>query len=350
MGSSSGGAQAQRAVFAGAVFADLNSFVAATLSRGTFVGADFSNAMLGLVDLTNANLSHARFHNANLMGAKLADADSTSADLSEARMDFADCQRVRLPFGNLMGARLRDVLFEDADLSRANLQEAVVLNAKLAGVNFTGCVFGCTTFANVDFEPTHGLDTVIHRGPSVIDSGTALRVAAQSSDGFLTGMGIPHELIPHLRTIGRQSLKLRSCFISYSSKDEQFARKLYRDLQRAHIRVWFFPEDAKWGEPVWKEIDAGIKSYDRLVVLCSEHSLTSTPVLREIERALDREDREHSNILCPLRIDDYMFTGWTHPRRADVLTKVVGDFSGWQRSSAKYKSVTETLDRSARRS
>jgi uncharacterized protein involved in type VI secretion and phage assembly len=36
---------------------------------------------------------------------------------------------------------------------------------------------------------------------------------------------------------------LRKCFISYSSKDQQFASQLHRDLERAGIGCWFAPED-----------------------------------------------------------------------------------------------------------
>ncbi|MBI3742641.1 MAG: hypothetical protein HY257_12915, partial [Chloroflexi bacterium] len=67
-----------------------------------------------------------------------------------------------------------------------------------------------------------------------------------------------------------------------------------------------------------------------------EHSLQSGPVLREIERALNREDKENKNILFPIRIDDYIFDKWEYPRKADVVAKVVGDFSEWSSSASKY--------------
>jgi hypothetical protein len=120
-----------------------------------------------------------------------------------------------------------------------------------------------------------------------------------------------------------------SCFISYSAKDEAFSSQLYGDLKAREVRCWLFPEDAEWGKPVWKEIDDSIKKYDKLVVICSENSLQSVPVNREIERALQREDREKKNILFPLRIDDYLFEKWEHPRKADVVSKVAGDFRAW---------------------
>ena len=105
----------------------------------------------------------------------------------------------------------------------------------------------------------------------------------------------------------------------------------------------YFPEDAKWGEPVWGEIDRSINVYDRLIVVCSERSLTSDPVLREIERALQREDNEGKNVLFPIRIDDYIFAKWQHPRKADVVAKVVGDFSGWDTDVTKYETALQKL-------
>ena len=79
---------------------------------------------------------------------------------------------------------------------------------------------------------------------------------------------------------------------------------------------------------MWGEIDTAIRHYDKLVVICSQHSLESPPVIREIERALQKEDREHRNVLFPIRIDDYLFDEWDHPRKADVVSKVIGDFRG----------------------
>ena len=37
-------------------------------------------------------------------------------------------------------------------------------------------------------------------------------------------------------------------FISYSSKNDDFARHLHDDLQEAGVRCWFVPEDLKIGD------------------------------------------------------------------------------------------------------
>ncbi len=118
---------------------------------------------------------------------------------------------------------------------------------------------------------------------------------------------------------------------------------MYTDLQAKGVRCWLFTEDAKWGETVWGEIDRSIRIYDKLVVVCSEYSLQSPAVLREIERALQREDRKKKNVLFPITIDDYIFDKWEHERKADVLSKVVGDFRKWKDHDAYQKSLVKLL-------
>ena len=80
------------------------------------------------------------------------------------------------------------------------------------------------------------------------------------------------------------------------------------------------------------------------MVICSQHSLKSVPVIREIERALQREEREYKNVLFPISIDDYLLNEWEHPLKADVVSKVIGDFCGWENDAAYAKSFPRFLD------
>jgi uncharacterized protein YjbI with pentapeptide repeats len=47
--------------------------------------------------------------------------------------------------------------------------------------------------------------------------------------------------------------------------------------------------------------------------------------------------------LITIRLDDYVFEGWQHARKADVQAKVVGDFSGWDTDVAKYTAAFDRL-------
>jgi hypothetical protein len=80
------------------------------------------------------------------------------------------------------------------------------------------------------------------------------------------------------------------------------------------------------------------------VVICSQHSLQRPPVIREIERALQKEDRERKNVLFPIRIDDYLLDEWEHPRKADVVSKVIGDFRGSDNLATYAKAFPRFLD------
>ena len=122
-----------------------------------------------------------------------------------------------------------------------------------------------------------------------------------------------------------------------------FGFNVSADLQAKGVRTWYFPEGVKWCETVWGEIDRGIKIYDKLVIVLSENSLNSKPVLREVQRSLDRGDKEHKNILFPIALDRYVFDKWEHERKAAVLEKVVGDFTSWDTGNAKYCKAFERL-------
>ena len=71
-------------------------------------------------------------------------------------------------------------------------------------------------------------------------------------------------------------------------------------------------------------------------------------VIREIERALQKEDDlarqgKDAEVLFPIRLDDYIFTGWEHHRKADVTAKNVGDFRQWKSRDDYQKALDRLL-------
>jgi uncharacterized protein YjbI with pentapeptide repeats len=292
------------------------------------VAADRVAATLSGVNLTGADLSRAK-----LTGADLVNANFTGANLTDVLMATADLTNANLTGVNLAGARL---IFVD------------LTNANLAGANLSNALLWDTDFGDVDLSEAKRLEKARHLGPSRISIGTIYKSKGKIPEAFLRGAGVPDNLLEYIPSLIGAAFQFYSCFISHSSKDERFCERLYADLKAAHIRTWYFPEDARWGEPVWGEpvwgeIDRSIKLYDKLVVVCSENSLQSGPVPREIDRALNKEDREKASVLFPLRIDDYIFRKWEHPRKDDVLAKVIGDFSNWERDAKTYEADFKKL-------
>jgi hypothetical protein len=317
---------------------------------------------LGGVDLRKADL-----RGASLVGIDFSKSDLTSANLDGAYLCGTVFKSARLCKANFMHTRIYNVDFAGSDLQQSsfagtdvrstsfrncNLREAGFNGMHCHGVDFreadlTGSWVVLAVFADCDFRGTLGLDAggdMRRLSPSSIGIDTLFRSQGQISEDFLRRTGVPEQVITFMRSLVEscEPIQFYSCFISYSTKDVSFADRLYSDLQTRGVRCWFFPEDAKWGNPVWGEIDQAIRVYDKLVVICSANSLQSAPVLREIDRALEREDRERRDILFPVRIDNYVIETWSHPRRTDVIAKVLGDFRGWDQDPLKY---SKSLDR-----
>ena len=87
-----------------------------------------------------------------------------------------------------------------------------------------------------------------------------------------------------------------------------------------------------------REVDRAVRVYDKLVVICSDAALKAEPVIREIERALQREGREKKEVLFPITIDDAVFS-WDHELQADVVRKNIGDFRNWRNVDSYKKSL-----------
>ncbi|MGA3326924.1 MAG: toll/interleukin-1 receptor domain-containing protein [Terriglobia bacterium] len=281
---------------------------------------------------------------ATLIDYLLQGADLSGAKLSFAGMQMANMQGAVLKWADLSATDLRDADLTAADLTGADLHMANLRGTCFQSSNWTNARISFTIFGKNDLSVVQGLETVRHRGPSTIGIDTIYESKGNIPEVFLRGCGVPEDFIVYMRSLVGKPIDYYSCFISYSSQDDDFAQRLYADLQAKNVRCWKFDENAKWGEPVWGEIDTAVRHYDKLVVICSEHSLQSPPVIREIERALQKEDREHRNVLFPIRIDDYLFDEWEHPRKADVVSKVIGDFRGSDNLATYAKAFPRFLD------
>src|SRR5262245_2296429 len=119
-------------------------------------------------------------------------------------------------------------------------------------------------------------------------------------------------------------------FISYGGPDEEFASRLNKILIDASIKTFFFPDNANPGEKLHRVMRDNINSFDKILFICSEASLNRPGVLNELEEALQREAREGGEqILIPINLDNYVFSGWNPPRtglKQAILDRVIGNF------------------------
>jgi TIR domain len=148
-----------------------------------------------------------------------------------------------------------------------------------------------------------------------------------------------------------------SCFISFSTKDEEFAQRLYEDLQDNGVECWFSPHSMRGGEKIHEQIDAGIRKYDRLLLILSDNSIQSPWVKTEIMKARKRELLEKGRVLFPLRLVDFerllawecfdADTGTDHA--AEIRAYFIPNFSNWKQPDAYNKEFGKLLRNLVRR-
>lgn len=273
-------------------------------------------------DLSEADLSHKHLMRANLYTARLSKSNLSDAILFGAQVTAAD----------LSGADLSGANLVIANLSFSDLSNATLTKAQLAE----------TSFGDTDLSNVKGLDTCKHSGPSIIDFRTLQR-SGMLPEVFLRGCGLPDEFITYLPSFLNQPIQFYSCFISYSSKDDAFARRLHADLQANNVRCWFAPEDLKIGDKIRHEIDQSIRLHDKLLLVLSEHSIASDWVEAEVESCFEKEAQRKETVLFPIRLDDAVMKtekAWAANIRR---TRHIGDFSNWKDHDAYQEAFQRVL-------
>lgn len=300
-------------------------FTEAYLNETNLRGADLREAKLRGADLSEADLSGADLRRADLKEAHLSSAHLLGTNLREADLHRADLREARLFETYLLGADLSGADLCLADLRRANLTEANFFDA-----NFDRVELLETLLTNVDLSMVKNLETCRHRGPSIIDHRTIAK-SGRLPLSFLRGCGLPNIFIDNIPALFLNNpIEFYSCFISYSSKDQDFAERLHADLQNKGVRCWFAPEDMKIGDKLRPTIDQSIRLHEKLLLILSETSVTSQWVEQEVETALERERKENRPVLFPVRIDDTVMEvtdGWPSLIRN---TRHIGDFRNWK--------------------
>jgi len=280
-------------------------------------------------DLSDTDLS-----GYNLERYIIREANLNNANLSGVNLQYSDLVWTSLKGTNLRKASLRRAVFGEADLSGADLSGAdlsfTTFNAAiLEGVNLDEAICQETYFIDVDLSHVQNLASCDHWAWSTIDH----RTLSRSNDlplEFLRGCGLPDLMIENVGALKGDPIQFYSCFISYSSKDNAFARRLHADLQNNGVRCWFAPEHMKIGDKIRPAIHDAIRLYDKLLLILSKDSVHSQWVEDEVERALEKERRDGSTVLFPIRLDDSVMEidrGWPVTLRN---SRHIGDFRHWK--------------------
>jgi hypothetical protein len=242
-----------------------------------------------------------------------------------------DLHKADLTEMNLRGVNLRDVVLTEANLRGADLREA--------DLHFA--ILGETILSDTDLTDAKNLDSCTHHRPSTLDHRTIVK-SKKLPLIFLRSCGLPDALIDYFPLL-LEPVHFYSCFISYSSHDEDFARRIHADLQNSGVRSWFAPEDMRIGDRFRERIDESIRMYDKLLLIFSENTVGSAWVKTEVEKALEREKWQKLTVLFPIRLDDTIMqvkASWAEDLRR---TRHIGDFRRWRDEDSYRRALSRLL-------
>jgi hypothetical protein len=153
------------------------------------------------------------------------------------------------------------------------------------------------------------------------------------------GCGVPDAWITNIPALlgAMEPIQFYSCFLSHSSIDKPFARRLHSRLRDEGLRVWFDEVDMRSGRKLFEQVDEAIRVHDKLLIVLSADSMSSEWVKTEIRRAFKQGRRESKGKLFPIGLAPYAAVrDWECPDAdhgvdlaVELRSYYIPDFSGW---------------------
>ena len=151
-------------------------------------------------------------------------------------------------------------------------------------------------------------------------------IAWANSVGQVLDLGIRVEVLVNQAVIAKEvrhakRKQERVAFLSHSSKDKAFVRRLAADLVAHGVKVWLDEQQILVGDSVPEKIAQGLADSDFFLIVVSRNSVESSWVKKELNSALVHEIERRKVKVMPIRLDDAQVPD-------SIIDKAYADFKG----------------------
>jgi hypothetical protein len=168
--------------------------------------------------------------------------------------------------------------------------------------------------------------TVVAGDPNYERTAIAPLVNWANSVGHVLDLGVRVEHLVDQAVVTKEVRRAertqeRVAFISHSTRDKPFVRRLAADLVAHGVKVWLDEQRLLVGDSIPEKIAQGLAESDFFLIVVSANSVESEWVKKELSSALVHEIERRKVTVLPIRIDDANMPNSIHD-------KLYADFRG----------------------
>jgi hypothetical protein len=143
-----------------------------------------------------------------------------------------------------------------------------------------------------------------------------------------------NKLVSNSSTSNKAGAAMPSIFLSHSSKDKFFARKIAQELQAHGVRVWIDEAEINVGDSLTEKIGSAIHETEFMGIVLSRNSVNSNWVQKELQIALNKEIAQRKMVVLPMLLEQVEMPPF-------LKDKKYADFTGDEKFASSAESVGE---------
>jgi uncharacterized protein YjbI with pentapeptide repeats len=256
------------------------------------------------VEIDEGDLDNSIFQDCEISGLRMAE-DVFNVEFLDCRIEDSQFRSiVYYPPDVPLEEAANDVIFTDCNIIDTYFTSIDFRNSRFNNCSLYFCVFQNCTIANQTI--TIG-DKKLQPVYASMDFQTILK--SDISDIGVLQQHFNIHIPDYKSRISEMSTKMeyKKIFISYSFKDQIFARALNEVLKKNGVKTFLWENDAPGGQYLEDIMSKNVYNHDIMLFIASEHSLKSKACQFELSTGRKKQEETWQNVFFSVHIDNYLF-------------------------------------------